>query len=72
MENPLKTDWTVEVRKNLEEFGITTNLENIKTMSKYSYKKLVMKNAREFEFNRFLQIKETKCKSKMKTCSTQV
>ena len=36
-------------------------------MSKYSFKKLVMKKAREFEFLRYLQIKDSK--SKMKNLS---
>ena len=66
-ENPIKFDWTLEVRKNLKEFGVTNNIEEIKNMSKYSFKKLVMKKAREFEFLRYLQIKETK--SKMKNLS---
>ena len=36
-ETPIKFDWTVEVRKNLIEFGVTNNLEEIKNMSKYSF-----------------------------------
>ena len=36
-ENPIKFDWTLEVRKNLKEFGVTNNIEEIKIMSKYSF-----------------------------------
>ena len=61
-ENPTKSDWTLDVMKNLEEFGIVKNLDKIQSMSKYSFKKLVMKKAREFEFDRFLNIKASKSK----------
>ena len=54
--NPTKADWTLDVIKNLEEFGIVKNLEKIKSMSKSAFKKLVMKKAREFEFDRFLTL----------------
>ena len=66
-EKPAKLDWTLDVKKNLEEFGILKSLENIKSMSKYSFKKLVMKKAKEFEFDRLLKIKVSK--SKMKNLS---
>ena len=35
-------------------------------MSENVFKNLVKKQAREYEFDRFMEIKETKCKSKMK------
>ena len=44
------------------QFGIVKNLDKIQSMSKYSFKKLVMKKAREFEFDRFLNIKASKSK----------
>ena len=66
LENPVKGDWTIEVQANLEELGLPTNLCEIKNMSKNVFKNLVKKKAKEFEFQRFLEIKETKCKSKMK------
>ena len=64
--NPVKLDWTTEVKENLIELGLPTNLEVIKSMSKYAFTKLVKKHAKEYEFDRFLEIKGTKAKSKMK------
>ena len=66
-ENPTKSDWTVDVLKNLEEMNIVNDLTEIKSMSKFSFKKIVMKKAREYEFERFLNIKANK--SKMKNLS---
>ena len=54
----MKLDWTTEVKENL--------IEVIKSMSKYAFMKLVKKHAKEYEFDRFLEIKRTKAKSKMK------
>ena len=61
---PAKLDWTLDVIKDLEALGIVKSIDQIKSMSKYSYKKLVMKKAREFELNRCLEIKATKSKMK--------
>ena len=44
-ENPVAFDWTSEVKKNLNEFGLSTDLEEIKKMSKNSLKNLVKKHA---------------------------
>ena len=50
--------------KDLEELDIVKSIDKIKSMSRYSYKKLVIKRAREFESNIFLEIKATKSKMK--------
>ena len=63
---PVKSDWTMEVRTNLKEFGITDNLENLESMSKNSFENLVKKKAKDFEFQRLLELKLSKAKSKMK------
>jgi hypothetical protein len=65
-DSPIKSDWTIEVKNNLTELGLPTNMDVIKRMSKNSFSNLVKKHAKEFEFRRFLVIKETKAKSKMK------
>ena len=65
-ENPVKADWTVEVKKNLIEFGLTTDLGQIKAFSENKFKNLVKKHAKSYEFERFLEQKETNAKSKMK------
>ena len=65
-ENPVKADWTVEVKKNLIEFGLPTDLEQIKAFSENKFKNLVKKHAKSYEFERFLEQKETNAKSKMK------
>ena len=62
----VKGDWTIEVKKNLKEFGIPQNLEFLRSKSKESFHNLVKKQAREYEFNRLLKIKVTRAKSKMK------
>ena len=63
-ENPVAFDWTLEVKKNLSEFGLSTDLEEIKRMSKNSFKNLVKKHAKCYEFLRLLKIKESKSKMK--------
>ena len=40
-ESPVALDWTLEVQKNLTEFGLSTDLEDIKKMSKNALKNLV-------------------------------
>ena len=62
----VKGDWTIEVKKNLKEFGIPQNFEFIRSKSKESFHNLVKKQAREYEFNRLLKIKVTRAKSIMK------
>ena len=60
--NPMKLDWTTGVKENLIELGLPTNFEVIKSISKYPFMKLVKKHAKEYEFDRFLEIKRMKAK----------
>ena len=39
--NPCKNDWTVTIRKDLEDFEIETDLDMIKRQSQYQFKNLV-------------------------------
>ena len=58
-------DWTTKVKRNLVEPELPTSLSEIKTMSKNAFEKIVKNHAKDFEFQRFLDIKGTKTKSKM-------
>jgi hypothetical protein len=44
---PVKNDWNEQVRLDLEEFEISSNLEWIRSKSKMSFKKLVGLKAKE-------------------------
>ena len=59
-------DWTRQVKEDLADFGLTSDLAAIKDKSVFSWKTLVKKKARQFELERLVEIKETKNKSKMK------
>ena len=62
-----KHDWTSQVRCDLIDFGLTTDLAEIQKKSKLSWKNLVKRKAKEYDFNRLFQ----KCRSKSKTCRLQ-
>ena len=63
-QNEAKNDWTMEVKKNLIEFGIPQDSEFLKSKSSYTFQNLVKKKGREFKFKRLLKVKITKLKSK--------
>ena len=63
-ENSGTNDWTLEVRKNLIELGLPTDLDLKKKLSKNAFKKLVKKHAKNYELRRLLKIKENKSKLK--------
>ena len=58
-------DWIKQVRIDLEDFCLPENLDMIQNKSEYSRKKLVKKQAKEYEFRRLIKIKDTKNGSKM-------
>ena len=60
--NPCKNDWTVTIRKDLEEFEIETDLDMIKRQSQYQFKNLVKERCRETAFQHLLALKETHSK----------
>ena len=61
---PAQDDWTVEARKNLNEFGISENLQYIGGHSKETFKIIVKKQARIYAYNLFIQKKEGHSKLK--------
>ena len=46
------------MKRNLIEFGLTQNLDQIKAMSKYRFKKLVQGKSKEFAFHNLIERKE--------------
>ena len=60
--HPVKNDWTILVKKDLDDFKIDINLSNIKRKSEWTFKNLVKKKAREYEFNRLKILKESHTK----------
>ena len=57
---PCKQDWTEQVKEDLNDFNIPSDLEFLKSKSKSSFKKLVKKKAKEFAFKSYLQKKKQK------------
>ena len=55
--NPLKGDWALTVLDDLKDFGITTDLEQISTLSKNSFKQMVKVRAKKFTFSNLLSRK---------------
>ena len=49
--NPTRGDWTLEVKQDLEDFGIPCSFELIQSKSKLSFKNLVKVRAEEYAFN---------------------
>ena len=64
--NGAKDDWTTQVKLDLAELGLPSNLETLKRKSTLSWKNLVKKKAKEYELQKLLELKESKNKSKMK------
>ena len=51
MQTPVKGDWIIDVRKNLEELEITDTVDQIQSMSKLKFQKMVNKAVRKKTFN---------------------
>ena len=64
--NPAKLDWVLDVKKNLVEFNFPNDLEEIEAISTFKFKSLVKKRARQYEFEKLLELKRSKAPSKMK------
>ena len=58
----VKNDWTVQVRKDFEDFSLSMDLNYLKTKSKESFKDIVKTRALEYELNRLNNRKGTKLK----------
>ena len=60
--NPVKNDWTEEVKLNLIEFKLNQNWENLKEVSYNVFKNRVEKMGQQLEFERLMKIKVFKSK----------
>ena len=56
---PVKDDWTLKVKENLEEFGMIPSLEYLKSKSANTFKRMVKVRAREYALNILLDKKES-------------
>ena len=65
-ENPVKFDWVLDVKQNLEEFELPSSLEAIQAMSTFQFKSLVKKRVKQYELTKLLELKEEKANSKMR------
>ena len=61
---PVKSDWTEEVKCNLSEFDLPTELQILEQMSKNQLKKWVKKKVKWFEFHSLLELKMSRSKLK--------
>ena len=59
-------DWTEHVKNDLEDFNLPVDLDIIQKKSVLSWKNLVKREAKKFELERLLKMKESKSESKMK------
>ena len=55
-------EWTEEVKNNLLAFGMDINLDKIEAMSKWIFKSLVKRKAKEFAFMYFMEQKSNHSK----------
>ena len=58
-------DWTEQVKCDLRDLGLPCELKMIRKKSNLSWKNLVKKKAKEFEFKKQITLKETKNASKL-------
>lgn len=54
---PVKGDWTMEVRQNMSEFGIIMTLDELRSKSKLSFKRLLKQKTKEYAFEKLLEAK---------------
>ena len=59
---PCKDDWTAQVKKDMKDFGINEDLEELKAKSKNSFKKVVKIKMLEYSLDYLLNQKETHSK----------
>lgn len=59
-------DWTKQVKMDLADLNLPTDLEIIKRKTEFSWKTLVKKSAKKYELKKLLENKLEKSKSKMK------
>ena len=59
---PVKLDWTEQVKQDLSDFKINLSFEEMKAKSKMSFKKYVKTKALEYEFSRLMGVKQSHSK----------
>ena len=64
MENPVKGDWILDVKKNLEELKLNLEIEETMVMSKLKFRKLVHEAVRSKAFSDLLELKNSHKKVK--------
>ena len=62
VESPLKNNWWLDVKSDLASFNINLSLEEIKSMEKESFAKLVKEKCRENFFKDLMAMKSTHSK----------
>ena len=62
--NPVKGDWILTVKENIDELQIQMTFLEIKSMSKDTFKNLVKDNVKTAAFNYLTKVQETHSKSK--------
>ena len=62
---PVKNDWVLAVRQDLQDFKIEDHLSTIKNQSSDSFKNLVKRKAMDFKFSRLMILKNRENRSKM-------
>ena len=58
MENPNKNDWYLDVKNDLEEFGINFSQQELKSMSKHSLKRNQNKKLLKIYLQRKIRMKK--------------
>ena len=61
-ENPVKNDWTEIVRQDLADFGMSADPEYLKKYSNFTFKKQVKNKAKEFAFDKLMELKNAHSK----------
>ena len=61
-EAPLKNDWSITVKKNMEDIGITLTDEEISKLTKNKFKSIVRSKIRQHVFKEQVDIKLTHSK----------
>ena len=62
VESPLKNNWWLDVKSDLASFNINMSLEEVKSMEKESFAKLVKEKCRETIFKDLMAMKSTHSK----------
>ena len=62
--NPVRNDWTIQIKEDLEMFEMSANLESIASHKKEKFKAIIKEKARDIAFKRLLRKKELHSKMK--------